>query len=261
MRASFAPSRRMLLAAPALLAWPAGAAGARGEGGGGLAGLIEPRMRLAASLSAPLTVALTLDACPGAFDGRIAAALIEGRVPATIFASGPWLRRNPEALARLLAHRDLFSIQNHGAAHVPPVLGDRRIFGLAVAGDLEAVRAEVVGGAADVEAATGVQPRWYRAAAGFYSPAALAAVRRMGVAIAGFSVNADQGASLPAAAVAARIGGAGTGDVIVAHINQPHRDSGLGVVAGIAALRRRGARFIRLGDMGVADVDYRRGPA
>jgi peptidoglycan/xylan/chitin deacetylase (PgdA/CDA1 family) len=242
------PTRRALLLAPALtLAFPA--AGATE----GLAGLVEPAMRLAGGPSGGLTVALTLDACPGAFDHRIAGALIEAHVPATIFVSGPWLRRNPEALALLLAHRDLFAIQNHGAAHVPPVLGARRVFGLAVAGTLDAVRREVAGGAAEVRAATGVQPRWYRAATGFYSPPALEAVRRMGVGIAGYCLNADQGASLPARVVAARIAAAADRDVIVAHVNQPLRSSGLGVVQGVAALRRRGARFVRLDRSGEGD--------
>ncbi len=247
---TLAPSRRLLLSAPALAFPPS-----RGEAGP-LTGLVEPRMRLAgASADAP-RVALTLDACPGHFDDRIAEALIANRVPATIFASGPWLRRNPDALALLLAHPDLFGIQNHGAAHVPPVLGARRVFGLAVAGDLGAVRQEVLVGAGDVKAATGVTPRWYRGAAGFYSPLALAAIRALGALIAGYSLNADIGASLPAVTVARRIAAAKDGDVIVAHINQPLRESGLGVAAGIAALHHRGARFVRLDRLGAGDATY-----
>jgi peptidoglycan/xylan/chitin deacetylase (PgdA/CDA1 family) len=243
-------SRRRIVAAGLLAALPDLAPA------GDLAGLVEPRMRLAASPGRRPAVALTLDACPGRFDSRIARALIEARVPATIFASGPWLRRNPDAVALLLSHPDLFGVQNHGAAHLPPVLDHRRVFGLAVAGDLEAVRREVTVGAADVRTATGVAPVWYRAASGFYSPEALAAVRALGVAIAGYSLNADQGASLPAAAVGRRIAAAEGGDVIVAHINQPLRESGLGVIAGIAALRRRGERFVRLDRLGAGDVAY-----
>ena len=57
---------------------------------------------------------------------------------------------------------------------------------------------------------------------------------------------ADLGASLPAHAVEARIAAASNGDVVLAHINQPHRPSGAGVVAGVLALQRRGARFVQL---------------
>lgn len=207
---------------------------------------VEPRMRLAALTPGRLTVALTLDACPGAFDERIAAALIESRIPATIFATGLWLQRNQAGLALLLSHPDLFDIENHGARHVPPVLGNRTIYGIPVAGDLDVVQREVTQGADAVGAATGTAPHWYRAATGWYSPSATPAIEALGVGIAGYSLNADAGASLPAAGVAARIARATDGDVIVAHINQPKRASGEGVVAGVRELQRRGASFVRL---------------
>ena len=69
---------------------------------------VEPRMRLGDASPGRLVVALTLDACPGAFDERIATALVESGIKATIFVTGLWLRENPVGLAFLLAHRDLF---------------------------------------------------------------------------------------------------------------------------------------------------------
>jgi len=244
----FCLSRRTLLAASAFLALaPAGAAMAGDEP-------VEPRMRLANPPPDRLTVALTLDACPGAFDERIAAALIESNIPATIFVTGLWLRRNPAGLALLLAHRDLFGIENHGKLHIPPVLGQRTIFGIPVAGDLAAVQREVVEGAAAVSTATGAAPRWYRGAAGYYSPSAMPAIQALGFGIAGYSLNADFGASLSANGVASRIANAANGEIIVAHINQPERPSGLGVVAGIRELQRRGASFLRLDQLAAADI-------
>lgn len=243
-------SRRAILAAPAVLAaWTEAAATADTPPR-------EVHMRLARTTGEGLVVALTLDACPGAFDERLVAGLVEARIPATIFASGLWLRRNPRGLALLLAHRDLFAIENHGARHLPPILGHRRIFGLAPAGDLDAIRAEVIDAATDIRAATGLAPKWYRAAAGYYSPAAIPLIRDMGFGVAGFSLNADMGASLPARTVARRIAAAADGDVIVAHVNQPLRSSGAGTVAGAMALQARGARFVRLDEMAPADVTY-----
>jgi peptidoglycan/xylan/chitin deacetylase (PgdA/CDA1 family) len=242
-------SRRAVLAAVAALGPEAAHAGSADAP-------VEPRMRLAHPPSDLLTVALTFDACPGAFDERIASMLVESRTPATIFVTGLWMRRNPAGLALLLANRDLFAIENHGYWHIPPVLGSRRIFGIACAGTLATVRREVTAGAAVVQAAVGSAPRWYRAATGFYSPTAMDEIRRMGFGIAGYSLNADQGASLPARAVAARIAAAVSGAVIVAHINQPRRSSGLGVAAGVEALRRRGARFLRLDELSPSDVVY-----
>ncbi len=208
--------------------------------------IVEPAISLIVPAGAPRTVALTLDACGGLTDRRIVDAVIANAVPVTIFATGLWLRGNAPALALMRAHPDLFTIQNHGELHLPPVLGTRRVYGLPVAGTLPAVAHEVARGADLVAEATGVPPRWYRGAAGLYSPAAFAAIQTMGCLIAGYSLNGDAGASLPAATVARRISAARSGDVIVSHVNQPHRASGAGVAEGIATLKAAGTVFVAL---------------
>jgi peptidoglycan/xylan/chitin deacetylase (PgdA/CDA1 family) len=213
-------------------------------------------MRLAGPPSDRLVVALTLDACPGDFDERIAAALVESGIAATIFVTDLWLRRNPAGLAYLLAHRDLFDIENHGELHIPPVIGNRRIYGIPVAGDLVTVRREVVQGAAAVSMATGTPPRWYRGATGHYSRSTIPEIEQVGFSIAGYSLNADAGASLPAHSVAARVAKATNGEIIIAHINQPNRPSGRGVVAGVRNLLHRGASFQRLGQCATTKIDY-----
>jgi peptidoglycan/xylan/chitin deacetylase (PgdA/CDA1 family) len=192
------------------------------------------------------TVALTLDACSGGFDARILDALIAWRVPATIFMTGVWIRHNGSGLARILSEPSLFAIGNHGARHIPAVLGGRSVFGLRGAGDLAAVRDEVVEGEDVIRAATGARPFWYRGATALYSSEALPTIEATGVSVAGFSLNADMGASLPAESVAARIRMARDGDVIIAHVNQPFRPSGAGVVAGVRHLLDQGTRFVRL---------------
>lgn len=240
--------RRALLLAPAVLPWTPAHATTPADGP------IEPHMRLANPPPDGLTVVLTLDACPGAFDHRIANALVESRIPATIFVTELWIRRNPAGLALLLAHPDLFALENHGARHIPPVLGTRAIYGIKVAGDLPSIRQEVTEGAAAITSASGVAPRWYRAATGFYTPSVIPVIRQLGFGIGAYSFSADLGASLPAAKVAARIANAANGDVIVAHINQPLRPSGAGVVTGVRDLQRRGARFLRLDQLTPADL-------
>jgi peptidoglycan/xylan/chitin deacetylase (PgdA/CDA1 family) len=207
---------------------------------------VEPRLRLADVPADQRMMALTFDCCPGAFDARIATVLVAERIPATIFVTWLWMRRNPEGLALLLAHPDLFAIENHGELHLPPVLGNRTIFGIRVAGDLPTIRREIEGGARAIQAATGATPRWYRAATGFYTPSVIPEIEAMGFAIAGYAFSADLGASLPAARVASRMANARSGDVIVAHLNQPLRSSGLGVVEGLHALQRQGTTFVRL---------------
>ncbi len=207
---------------------------------------VEPAMRLVVPDGAARTVALTLDACSGGTDMRIIETLTGLAVPATIFVTGLWLRANRPAAAVFLARPDLFTLQNHGDRHVPPVLGTRLVYGLAVAGTLAAVEREVTLGAEAIVAAGGVRPNWYRGATGRYSPTAMAAIEAMGYRIAGYSLSADEGASLPAASVSRRIAASRNGEVILAHVNHPHRPSGAGVAAGMAELRRAGVVFVGL---------------
>jgi peptidoglycan/xylan/chitin deacetylase (PgdA/CDA1 family) len=234
--------------------------------GGGVAGAIpaaasaqtdvrvEPLIRLASPPAGQRMLALTFDACPGGFDRRIADVLLAERIPATIFVTALWMRRNPEGIALFLAHPDLFAIENHGELHIPPVLGTGRVFGIPVAGDLPTVQREVSNGARAIQSATGKVPGWYRAATGLYSPSVIPAITAMGFAIGGYTYSADAGASLPAVQVTARMMRAKNGDVIVAHINQPRRASGAGVAGGLIALKRAGATFVRLDQAATAPV-------
>lgn len=208
-------------------------------------GLVEPELRLRPS-TGPRRVAVTLDACPGHFDSRIAVMLVARRIPATIFITKVWMRMNPEGLAFFLKHPDIFTLENHGALHLPPVLGNQRVYGLRVAGSWPGIEAEMAGGAAAVHQVTGRYPAWYRGAAGLYTPSVVPRIETLGVRVAGYSLNSDVGASLPAALVAARLRAARDGDVIEGHINQPHRASGAGIVAGLVSLQEAGVRFVRL---------------
>lgn len=214
------------------------------------AALIEPHMHIVPASDAP-AVALTLDACSGAADLRILDALVGNGIPATIFATRRWLLRNPVALRLLIGRPDLFEIENHGAEHVPAVIGKQRPYGLAPAGTANGVFAEVMGGAQAVEAATSVAPRWYRGAAALYSRDALDLIASMGFSIAGFSLNGDIGASATEQVARARIAAATSGDVIIAHVNQPTHPAGLGVVEGVLALKAKGFTFVRLADVAV----------
>ena len=242
---NFRLSRRAFLTGMGALAG-AGLAGGRVSPATAHEGLLEPRLMLKTPNDGRRTVALTLDACPGGFDAKIISALVEWRVPATIFMTGAWIHANPSGLTAILSNPELFAIGNHGAHHVPAVLGERSIFGLRVAGDLGAIRDEVGHGEEAIMAATGVKPVWYRGATALYSPAAVPTIEGMGFSIAGFSLNADMGASLPADAVASRMRQAKDGDVIIAHTNQPNRPSGFGVIAGVRALLDQDVRFVRL---------------
>lgn len=208
---------------------------------------LEPHHRLAPVAGPERRLALTLDACSGEFDAVLVDYLIRERIPATLFVTRRWIRRNPQAVAVLKAQPELFQIENHGAQHVPAVIGPgREVYGLPGVPDLDHLRAEVRGGAHAIEAAFGVAPRWYRGATAVYDPEALAEIERMGYRVAGFSVNADAGATLPRAAIAQRLQRVRGGDVLIAHMNKPRSDTAAALMQGLAELRHRGYVFVRL---------------
>ena len=132
--------------------------------------LVEPQLHLERSPTGGRRVALTLDACSRATDTRILSALVENAIPATIFVTARWLMRNPDAVRLLLAHPDLFEIENHGARHVPAVDEAVRIYGIAAAGSPQAMVAEVEGGASGMTALGFEKPRWFRGATAKYTP-------------------------------------------------------------------------------------------
>ncbi|MFI0847635.1 polysaccharide deacetylase family protein [Mesorhizobium sp. IMUNJ 23232] len=211
--------------------------------------LLEPSLHLKRSTTAGETrVALTLDACGGRADNRILSALVDNNIPATIFVTGLWLKRNKVAFAIMRAHPDLFEIEDHGARHVPAVETPVRVYGIRAAGSLEAVDAEVKDGAAAIEKAGGDAPRWFRGATAKYSTTSMKEIQGLGFRVAGYSINADGGSLLPAAATEKRVAAAKDGDVIIAHINQPSHSAGAGLVKGLLALKARGVTFVRLQD-------------
>jgi peptidoglycan/xylan/chitin deacetylase (PgdA/CDA1 family) len=209
---------------------------------------IELHQRLETQANAK-TIALTLDACGGAYDAALINFLIEHRISATLFVTKKWLDRNPVGLAIVQSHADLFELEDHGAAHVPAVLGaGRRVYGIAGVGDMNGLAQEVQGGAAAITQSTGSTPHWYRGATAEYDAAALQAIQNMGYKIAGFSVNADAGATLSKQAVMARLAKVQSGDIIIAHMNKPRSQTAEGLGPGLARLQSEGFNFVKLAD-------------
>jgi len=102
-----------------------------------------------------------------------------------------------------------------------------------------------------VEAMTGHAPRWYRGATAEYDPQALQVIVAMGYKVAGFSVNADAGATLKREAIVARLNAVRSGDIIVAHMNKPASETADGLSSGLKSLLARGFRFVTLSEMDV----------
>jgi len=208
---------------------------------------VEIHDQLAAQAEPNKNIALTLDACGGKYDGDLIEFLIKNRIPATIFATKKWLSRNPQGLSIIKARLDLFDVENHGEKHIPAVIGkDRAVYGIPGEPDVVHLRREVVKGAQAVEKATGVAPHWYRGATGEYDARAIKEIEKLGYKIAGFSVNADNGATLKKSTIEKRLKRVKAGDVIIAHMNKPESDSAEGLAAGLSYLLKAGFVFVRL---------------
>jgi len=209
---------------------------------------VEMHQRLAPQqLGTQPEVAITLDACGGAFDADLIDTLLRLHVPATLFVTKKWLDHNPQGTALLLAHPELFELEDHGAAHVPAVIGaGRRVYGLAAQPDVAHLQAEVAGGAAAIQSLTQQAPRYYRGATALYDTQAMQAIRAMGYTIAGFSVNADAGATLPQASILARLRAVRAGDVVIAHMNKPAGATAEAFAVALPELLARGVHFVKL---------------
>ncbi len=223
----------------ALCAWSA-AAGAEERP-------VEIHDRLVESRPDSRRIALTLDACSGKFDDDLIEFLIRNRIPATLFATRKWLLANPVGVAVIKAHLDLFDVEDHGENHIPAVIGaGKKVYGIPGEPDVIHLRREVSEGARAITEMIGVPPHWYRGATAEYDAQAVTEIEKMGYGIAGFSVNADSGATLGRVAIEARLKNVKSGDIIIAHMNKPASDSAEGLSVGLLQLLRQGFTFLRL---------------
>jgi peptidoglycan/xylan/chitin deacetylase (PgdA/CDA1 family) len=200
-------------------------------------------------------IALTLDACSGAFDEDLIQFLVRNRIYATLFVTRRWLLANPKGAAMLKAHLDVFDIEDHGADHIPAVIGrGRKVYGIPGEPDLLHLRDEVIQGAKAVQELTGVPPHWYRGATAEYDQQASDEIRKLGFGIAGFSINVDSGATAKRAQIDARLRQVKAGDVLIAHMNKPRSDTAEALSTGLLALLHRGFVFVRLDQVRLEDV-------
>lgn len=211
---------------------------------------VTTRLELSEERSAPLVIALTFDACGGGKDGydaELIAFLRKRKVPATLFVTSLWLRKNPDVL-RELAADPLFEIAAHGERHRPCSVDGKKAYGIqGTASMLELVR-EVLANAREITALTGKTPLWFRSGTAYYDEVAAEVIQDLGLRIAGYSIAGDQGATLSASRVAAKILEARNRDIILLHMNKPRSGTREGVMRAIPVLQERGAVFVRLSE-------------
>lgn len=200
-------------------------------------------------------LALTLDACGSArgkgYDRVMIEYLISENIPATLFINARWIDANPEFFARLAAN-PLFEIANHGLLHRPASVNGRSIYGIAGTRSLDELVDEIEANALKIQGLTGKRPRYYRSGTAYYDEVAVRVSQRLGHEVIGFSILGDAGATYKKEQVRAAMLAAKNGDIAILHMNHPEAESGAGLIAAIPELTRRGFRFVRLSDHGLA---------
>ena len=195
-------------------------------------------------------IALTFDACGGpggsGYDAALIAYLREREVPATLFMNRRWVRENPQVSGEL-AEDPLFELENHGTEHRPLSVDGRSVYGITGTASAEAVVEEVLGCQRELTELTGRAPRFFRSGTAYYDDVAVRIVHELGLAVAGYSVLGDAGATFSAAQVRAALLGAQPGSIVLLHMNHPSSGTADGVAAAVEELLDRGATFTTLG--------------
>ena len=204
------------------------------------------RTGVEAGASPPDRVFLTLDACGGphgsGFDERLIAGLRAAAVPATLFLNLRWIEAH-FGLAASLAADPLFELANHGSAHLPLSVTGNSAYGIAGTTTVREAALEVWHNHVALTELTGREPRWFRPGTAHLDDVGRSIAEAMGERVLGFSVNGDAGATFSASTVAAIVGAAAPGAVVIAHMNQPGSGTADGVLAAVSAVRARGLEF------------------
>ena len=181
------------------------------------------------------------------YDAALIDLLRARQVPATLFLNRRWIVANP-ALAAELAADPLFELESHGVRHVPLSVTGSAAYGIAGTASVGEAYDEVVAANDWFAATLGRTPWFFRSGTAHYDEVAVAISRSVGQAVAGFSVNADAGATYTATQVAGELARVRPGDIVISHMNRPGRGTSGGYAAALPTLLDRGVRFVRLRD-------------
>jgi peptidoglycan/xylan/chitin deacetylase (PgdA/CDA1 family) len=200
-------------------------------------------------------VALTLDACSGAYDDDLVQFLIRNKIPATLFITKKWIDSNPKGAQVLKNNLALFQLEDHGENHIPAVIGKgRKVYGIAGEPDLLHLRREVLEGARAIYNLSGTHAHWYRGATAIYDRQAALEIEKLGFKIAGFSVNADAGGTLSQNKINENMRHVKGGDVILAHMNKPKGYTAESFSITLLELLKRGLVFVKLDQVDLVTV-------
>ncbi|MEW1808150.1 polysaccharide deacetylase family protein [Pseudarthrobacter sp. NPDC080039] len=194
-------------------------------------------------------IAVTIDFCGGpggnGYDRTLIAALRARRIPATLFLNSRWITANT-GTARELAAEPLFELANHGTTHRPLSTTGNSAYGITGTRTVAEVYDEVMTNDALLTEMTGSRPRYFRPGTAYLDDVAATIVSSLGVSAVGFSINADGGATYPAATVTTETAKAKPGDIILCHGNHSGGGTADGLVRALDKLATNGTPFLPL---------------
>lgn len=190
-------------------------------------------------------LALTLDACGGAYDKELLQFLVREQIPATLFLAGRWVDAHPREAAELAAN-PLFEIANHGDQHRPASVTGRKAYGLRGTRNARELVEEIEESDRKLRALGVRAPRYYRSGTNFYDDVALALAADLGYEVVGYTVAGDAGATLSRNKVRDALLGSRPGDIVLCHMNHPRSDTAEGLTEALPLLVQKGFRFVHL---------------
>lgn len=194
-------------------------------------------------------IALTVDVCGGPggndYDSALITALRDRHIPATLFLNSRWITANIET-ARQLAVDPLFELANHGTSHLPLSTAGKSAYGITGTQNPGKVYDEVMTNTSVLAQLTGISPRLFRPGTAYLDEVAANIVKALGMTPTGFSINADGGATYPAATVASETSKARSGDIIICHGNHPGSGTAEGLMRALDTIAARGLLFVHL---------------
>lgn len=203
-------------------------------------------------------IALTFDACgakPGRFDERLFEVLNDQNVSATIFVTSAWIDSNGAWFQKIATNKN-FEIQNHGTFHRPLSIDGKQMYGIAGTKNADEIVDEINTNRLKIQKLINHDSVFFRSGTATYEDEAVKIAKNLGVKIAGFSINADGGATYDDEQIFQKLKNAKSGDIVIAHINQPKSQNAKGFEKSIKFLKSKGFEFVKLSDIKNQLIEY-----
>ncbi|WP_350344281.1 polysaccharide deacetylase family protein [Proteinivorax tanatarense] len=195
-------------------------------------------------------IALTFDACdgePNGYDSELINFLKKEKIPATLFVSGEWIKKNQDTFLQL-AENPLFEIANHGYKHRPLSVSGKSIYNISGTESVEEVFEEIYNNQMLIKELTGDTPNYFRSGTAYYDDVAIKILNDLDLKPVNYNILGDAGGTFTKEQIFYSLKNASKGSIILFHMNQPNSPIAEGVKEGVLYLKEQGFQFIKLSD-------------